>query len=420
MRVLKAAAQRLRKPALFRNWRPIAILVLLGYVVMLFLNCLYGFYPARFSLKHKQFRLSKAMMIYCLTVATIFGLFYVQHIWQEFFSGQIDQRDAIKIYCYMNACGSLLHYLYQWSICVRVRELLNQTSIFAVINYFDVTVLSMARHMVPVFIKIFIFPLVMNVTLLVYHQHLQQQHSQLSWLTTSTTMLPIIAGSQLNNCYFCSIVISKAIFKQINVLLAEMLTEVNRLQTPAEMSLHKPFYRMQRFCDLADRLDELADKYALVNDYCQGLLEFGCFSMVTTMSINLCNTTLGCYVQYQAFVDTIMLEKPYDIAQAVAHFVFLVLPFLEILLLANETQELIDEARKAGYLLQRMNLEHADVRFKQEVDFFWLEVRTVEFKLMPMGFLELDGSIVNKMYSTVAGFLLFLIQNDLTVRFSLK
>lgn len=37
-----------------------------------------------------------------------------------------------------------------------------------------------------------------------------------------------------------------------------------------------------------------------------------------------------------------------------------------------------------------------------------------------MGLLELDGSVVTKMYSTVAGFLLFLIQNDLTLRFSLK
>lgn len=78
------------------------------------------------------------------------------------------------------------------------------------------------------------------------------------------------------------------------------------------------------------------------------------------------------------------------------------------------------QAKETGDLLQRINLEHADVRFKQAVDALWLEVNTIKYKLMPMGLLELDGSLINKIFSTVAGFLLFLIQNDLTQRFSLK
>lgn len=78
------------------------------------------------------------------------------------------------------------------------------------------------------------------------------------------------------------------------------------------------------------------------------------------------------------------------------------------------------QAKVTGNLLQLITLERADIRFKQVVDAFWLEVCTIKFKLMPMGLLELNGSVVNKMYSTVAGFLLFLIQNDLTLRFSLK
>lgn len=276
------------------------------------------------------------MAVYCFVVAMIFGAFYVQNVWMEFRSGQIDQRDAIKIYCYMNACGGLLHYFYQWSISVQIVDLLNQMSLFRVINYFSVSVVSMVRAMLLVLVKIFGFPLLMQLTLVFHHE--------LSWTSTIKTMIPIIAGSHLNNCFFCSVVIARAILSHINKLLSEILSEVNRLQTPLEMLLHKPFYRMQRFCDLADQLDELATKYALVHFYCQGHLGFACFSLVISMGINLFSTTLGCYVQYQAFVDYVMLETPYDVPQALSHFVFLALPFLEIVLLANESQQLLNEA----------------------------------------------------------------------------
>ncbi|XP_034488290.1 putative gustatory receptor 97a [Drosophila innubila] len=421
MRFLIAAARRIRKswraPRRFRAWSPISKVVLAGYALMLCLNSFIGYFPARFRMKNEKFIFSKPMAVYCIAVATIFGAFYVKHIWEEFTSGKIDQRDAIKIYCYMNACGGLLNYLYQWTMCRQIVDLLNKMSLFRVINYFSVSVMSMIRAMTIVLVKIFGFPLVMQLTLVLYQR---QKHPELSWTNTSRTMLPIISVSHLNNCFFCSVVISRAIFNHINKIISEILSEVNRLQTPSQMTLHKPYYRMQRFCDLADRLDELATKYALVNLYCLNHMKVTCFSLVISMGINLFSTTLGCYVQYQAFVDYVMLEKPYDISQALAHFVFLALPFLEIVLLANESQQLLNEAKEAGNLLQRMNLEHADIRFKQEVDAFWLEVCTIQFKLMPLGLLELDGSMVNKMYTTVAGFLLFLIQNDLTVRFSLK
>ncbi|KAM8704998.1 hypothetical protein ACLKA7_009454 [Drosophila subpalustris] len=421
MRLLRATARRIRESSRIsrrlKTWSLISKLILAGYALMISANTLFGYFPARFSLKHEKFTFSKPMAVYCFVVAMTFGVFYVHYVWKEFRSGQINQRDAIKIYCYMNACGGLLHYLYQWTISVQIVDLLNQMSLFRVINYFSISVVSMIRAMLLVLLKIFGFPLLMQLTLIFHQRH---KHLELSWTSTFKTMIPIIAGSHLNNCFFCSVVIAKAIFNHINKLLSVILLEVNRLQTPIEMQLHKPFYRMQRFCDLSDQLDELATKYVLVHIYCQGFLGFASFSLIMSMAINLFSTTLGCYVQYQALVDYVMLETPYDVPQALSHFVFLALPYLEIVLLANESQELLNEAREAGNLLQRMNLEHADVRFKQEVDAFWLKVSTIQFKLMPLGLLQLDGSMVNKMYTTVAGFLLFLIQNDLTVRFSLK
>ncbi|KAM8705000.1 hypothetical protein ACLKA7_009456 [Drosophila subpalustris] len=234
------------------------------------------------------------------------------------------------------------------------------------------------------------FPFIMQLTLILYQK---QTHPELSWITTIRTIIPIILGNQLNNCFFGGIVIAQGLFMQINQLLREMLQEVNRMQTPVGLLLLKPYYRMQRFCELADQLDELARNYSLIAYYSREYLVLTSFSLVISL-------------------DT------YDAPRALAHFVFLLIPFLEIVLVACVSQQELNEAKEAGNLLQQMNLEHADVRFKQVVDVFWLEVCTINLKLMPMGLLELDGSMVNKMYSTVAGILLFLIQNDLNFRFS--
>lgn len=78
------------------------------------------------------------------------------------------------------------------------------------------------------------------------------------------------------------------------------------------------------------------------------------------------------------------------------------------------------QTRKTGDLLQQIDLQNADVRFKQVVHSFWLHVSTINYKLVPLGLLELNTNLVNSVFSSVTGFLLILIQSDLTLRFSLK
>ncbi|XP_034488274.1 putative gustatory receptor 97a [Drosophila innubila] len=234
----------------------------------------------------------------------------------------------------------------------------------------------------------FAFPLIMQLTLILYQK---QTHPELSWIHTSRTIIPIVLGNQLNNCFFGGIVIAQGLFMQINKLLREMLHEVNRMQTPLGMLLLKKYYRMQRFCELADQLDELANKYTLIANYSKEYLVLTSFSLVISMAINLFSTTLGCYMQYQAVANFITIEETYDVSRALAHFVFLLIPFFEIVLVARVSQQELNEAKEAGNLLQQMNLEHADVRFKQVVDAFWLKVCTINLKLIPLGLLELDG-----------------------------
>ncbi|KAH8359928.1 hypothetical protein KR093_009592 [Drosophila rubida] len=420
MRFLKAATRRIRfswQTLGVCSWSLISKVVLVCVSITVLQNNLYGLLPCRFSISRRKFVFSKSMAIYCFMVATIFGIYYVNHMWKEYASGQLGQLDIIQIYCYVNTIAALLNYVTQWAIMGDILHFVNNLPLFSTINYFDITLMSVRRSVIFVLIKMFGFPLMLQLAALFYQKHKQ---TELSWMHSSITMIPILLGNQLNNCFFGGILIAHGLFMHINKVLRQMLAEVNRLQTPLGMFLHKPYYRMQRFCDLADQLDELARKYTQIANFSRKYLVLTSFSLVLSLAINLFTTTLACYMQYQSIADYVFIEEAYDVTKALSHFVFLLVPFLEIILMARVSQQELNEAKEAGDLLQRMNMEHADVRFKEVADAFWLEVCTINLKLMPMGLLELDGSVVNKLYSTVAGFLLFLIQNDLNFRFSIK
>ncbi|EDW67447.1 putative gustatory receptor 97a [Drosophila virilis] len=421
MQHLKAATRRIRAswrtPRLRSSWTLTSRVVMGCLIIAIVQNIVYGIFPCCFDFKHRKFVFCKTLAIYCFSVATLIGAFYVTQIWVAYSENKIDLRDPIQIYCYMNLCVALLNYVTQWAIIPEILSFQNSLPLFSTLDSFTISLRSVGRATSLASLKMFVCPLLMHFTLIIYQRHRQPE---LNWMSTGKLMLPIYLGNQLNNCFFGGIVITKIVLVEINRRLREIRNEVNRLQTPLELLLQKPYYRMQRFCYLADRLDELASKYALSTGRSMTYMLLTAFSLVSSMAINLIITTLGFYTQYQAFADHILLEEAYDIARALAHFVFLVVPFTEICLVARVSQQVLDEAKETGNLLQRINLEHADVRFKQTVDALWLEVITIKYKLMPMGLLELDGSLINKIFSTVAGFLLFLIQNDLTQRFSLK
>ncbi|XP_017844675.1 putative gustatory receptor 97a [Drosophila busckii] len=380
---------------------------------------IYGLFPGYYSRKRAKFLLSIPLGIYCLVVATLFAVFYVQLMWTDYINDDISQRDVIKIYCYMNVCLCLINYITQWLAMAATLRYQNNLPLLSTLNGLDITLDSIKHALLLEVFKLFGFPLIMLLTLIIYDW---LQFSKLSWMNTFGTMLPIYLGNQVNNCFFGSIMLTTGILRQINVLLRDIQLEVNRLQTPLELQLQKPYYRMQRFCELADRLDELAIKFTHTTTNSMSYLKLTGVSLVISLALNLVITTLGFYTQYQAAADYIFTENIYDITQPAVHFVFLVVALSEFYFLSRLSQQALDEANETGCLLQQISLQHSvvDVRFKQEVDAFWLQVRTIQYNLKPLQFLELDGTLVSKIFATVAGFLLFLIQNDLTLRFSLK
>lgn len=344
MNILKGTARRIKKrfawPARFNSWTLISKFTLVCIGIIMLQNNLYGLLACRYSVKRRKFILSHSLVIYCFCVSGTFAIFYLRLIWTEYIDGHIDSRDAIKIYSYMNVFVALLNYVTQWAMMRQILHFLNNLPLFSTINYFTISFSSVGNAVMLAVLKMFGFTFLMQLTLLLYQKH---KYPDSTWIQTSAIIFPIVLGNQINNCFFSAMVISRVLLMQINKQLREILLQVNQLQTPADLLFQKSYFRMQRFCDLADHLDELAIKYTLVTSLSNRYLQITSSSLVISMGVNLFSTTLGFYTQYQALADYIMTEESYDVARALANLVFLAVPLLEIVLLAQISQEIIQE-----------------------------------------------------------------------------
>ncbi|KAH8383579.1 hypothetical protein KR009_009354 [Drosophila setifemur] len=417
-RRFRSAWQRIL-PRRIRRWKNHSQLVLWCLSGTIFLNILYGLYLGRFSFRRKKFVRSNLVTAYCVIVATIFGIFYTWHIYTEVSTGQISRRHTIGIYGYMNVCVALINYVTQWKKTSRIVAFQNSVPLFKVLNSLDISMMLVWHAFMYGVLKIIACPLLESVALLLYQR---RSNPEMKWTSLSTVrmMLPLIVSNQINNCYYGGLIIADLVLASINNQLTGIVKEVNMLQSPDQMDLHKPYYRMRRFCELADTLDKLAKKYSFCTRSAKYYLRFTDESMVLSMLMNLIGLTMGLFNQYMTIADHYINEEPFDLFLTIVQLFFLAVPFLELVFLARISNQMLLDTRKTGDLLQLMNLQHADIRFKQVVNAFWLQATTINFKLMPMGLLELNTSLVNMVFSSVFGFLLILIQSDLTLRFSLK
>ncbi|KAH8313531.1 hypothetical protein KR067_007542 [Drosophila pandora] len=418
IRRLLFAWQRL-VPARFRWYKVHSQLVLICLTGIIFFNILFGVYLGRFDFRRRKFVFSKLVTAYSFAMATIFVAYYIWHVYEEMSTGQLSRSHTIEIYCYMNVCVCLINYVTQWEKTSQIIGFQNSVPLFEILNSMDVSLKVVTKSFTYSTIKTIACPLIEYVALSLYQR---RAHPELNWTSfaTARTMLPVLVANQINNCFFGGLVIADLVVNAINQKLEDLVKEANMLQTPLQMGLHKPYYRMRRFCELADGLDEMVEKYYYCAILSKGYLRFTDWSMVLSLLMNLIGITLGFYNQYMAIADHYINEEPFDFYLAIVLLVFLSVPFMELVMVARISNQTLRETRKTGDLLQQIDLQNADVRFKQVVHSFWLHVSTINYKLMPLGLLELNTNLVNSVFSSVTGFLLILIQSDLTLRFSLK
>lgn len=192
---------------------------------------------------------------------------------------------------------------------------------------------------------------------------------------------------------------------------------MNLLQREDQLKLTTAYYRMQRFCSLADELDKLAGRYKVIYIHAGEYLTPMSLSMILSLICHLLGITVGFYSIYFSLADALIAGKSYDGLGALINSVFLTISLSEITMLAHLCNNLLVATRRSVLILQDINLGHADVRYRRSVHDFTLLVTVTKFKIKPLGLYELDMQLIVNIFSAVASFLLILVQADLSQRF---
>ncbi|XP_023296333.1 putative gustatory receptor 94a [Lucilia cuprina] len=371
-----------------------------------------------YSWRTKKFYINYFLVAWCITIIILFTLIYIRRLYNEVVSEELDLKNAVTLYYYMNIFGAATNFLSQLWNTKAAAHFFNTVKLFETLKYFDVDVEVIHSSLLLVTLKIIIFPIIIEITLIL--RQLRNDYEERSLLWTIYTLYPLVIANIIPNCLFGIFVVCRQLTMSLNRHLKELEKEANFLQNMDQILLHKPFYRMQKFCNLADKLDELAEKYSLI--CAQTLLYMSMCStpLLASLLCNLFGITAGFFRQYYALADTLINEESYDVFNAITNGVFLIISFLEIALHSLVADQSIEAVKETGLILKRIRLDHADVRFRQSVEKFSFEILVIDFKIQPMRLLNIDLGLLHDVLSAVTSFLLILIQSDLTLRFSLK
>ncbi|KAH8382983.1 hypothetical protein KR009_006141 [Drosophila setifemur] len=368
------------------------------------------------SRSREKFRFSKLYLAYAMFCTIAFTAVYGNQIVKEYYQGQINLRDAITLYSYMNITVAVINFVTQMMISDHVAKMMSRVPFFPTMRKFRLDSWGIYTSIALAMIKAVGFPLILEVAFIVMQR---RQQPELGLIWTLYKLFPQVISNLLNNCYFGAMVVVKEVIKALNCRLEKQLQEVNLMQREDQLELNSKYYRMQRFCSLSDELDMLAECYKLICVHADKYLTPMALAMILSLICHLLGMTVGFYSMYYALADTFIGGKQFDGLGSLINLVFLTISLAEVTMLTHLCNNLLVATRKSAVILQEMNLKHADCRYRQAVHGFTLMVTITKFKIKPLGLYELDMSLIMHMFSAMANFLLILVQADLSQRFRL-
>ncbi|XP_034488950.1 putative gustatory receptor 94a [Drosophila innubila] len=395
--------------------RGTAKLVHVLLVTLIFMLTLFGLFANRFTLRGRsRFIFSKKYLAYALLVTTIFTSIYVRQMYLDYMTDQLNLRDAVKLYSYMNITVAIINFITQMLMSTTVARMMSNVPLFETLNSIHIDSRTIMTSVLMALIKVLGFPIVLEVALI-----LQQKRNEphLNWTWTLYNLFPMVISNFLNNCYFGAMIIAKNILEALNAKLKLQVQQVNLMQHEDNKKEYSKYYRTQRFCTLADELDDLSAKYKLICSQSTDYMGLMSLSIVLSLICHLLGITVGFYNQYYAIAEYVIGKKSYDAFGAFINLIFLIISILELALLTYLSNDVLVETRLTGIILQDMNVHEADWRYQQSVHTFTLQVVVIKYRIKPMGLFEIDISLINSMLSAIASFSLILVQSDLSQRF---
>ncbi|KAH8310757.1 hypothetical protein KR044_002896 [Drosophila immigrans] len=384
-------------------------------VMLIFMLTLFGLFANRFTLRGRnRYIFSKKYLAYAMLITTIFTSIYVRQMYSDYTMSKLNLRDAVKLYSYMNITVAIINFVTQMIMSKTVAHMMSQVPLFETINSLPIDGRTVMTSVMLAMIKVLGFPFVMEVALIVQQK---RNEPNLRWSWTLYLLFPMVISNFLNNCYFGAMIIVKNIMQALNSKLKAQVKQVNLMQHEKHKELFSKYHRIQRFCTLADELDELAAKYKMICRQSTDYMALMSLSIVLSLICHLLGITVGLYNQYYAIAESVIGKKPYDAFGAFINLVFLAISLLEIALLTYLSNDILSETQATGIILQEIHVDQADWRYQRSVHSFALLVVAIKYRIKPMGLFELDITLINSVLSAVASFSLILVQSDLSHRF---
>ncbi|EDW80584.2 uncharacterized protein Dwil_GK19193, partial [Drosophila willistoni] len=388
--------------------------VFLLTVTLVVLLSVFGLFPITYSPRSRErFQFSIKHLIYCMLVTILFASVYVRQMYQDYIHNQLNLQDATKLYSYMNVIVTVVNYITQMVMGRQVARMMRRVPLFSTLRVFKIDRKIIWRSVGTSLIKVIAFPLILEITLVIQQRHYEPE---LNWMWSLYKLYPMIISNLLNNCYYGAMIIVKAILQALNARLKNQLKEVNYMQREDQIKLTTPYYRMQKFCSLADEMDIMAEQYMIVYTHSNNYLKPQALSMILSLICHLLGMTVGFFMQYYNLADTFISGKVYDGFGALINLVFLGISLAEIVMLAHLCNDILEETSKTGRILQNIDYLHADCRYKQAIFTFSLMILNMKFRIKPLGLFELDMSLIMNVFSSMSGFLIILVQGDLWQR----
>ncbi|XP_017956941.1 putative gustatory receptor 94a [Drosophila navojoa] len=383
-------------------------------ILIIMLTC-FGLFANRFTLRGRQrFVFSKKILAYAMMVTAIFTSIYVRQIYKDYMNSDLNLRDAVKLYSYMNITVATINFFTQMIMSKTAGEMMSTVPLFQTLNELHIESGAIRKSVMLALIKVLGFPLVLEIALV-----MQQRRNEpdAHWTWTLYKLFPMIISNFLNNCYFGAMIIAKNIAEAVNDRLKMVVDQVNSMQMPINREHYSKYYCIQRYCTLADELDDLAIKYKIICVKSTEYMALMSLSIILSLICHLLGITVGVFNQYYGIAESVIGGKQFDGFGALINLVFLTISILEIALLTYVSNDILLVIRTTGSSLQEINLQNADWRFRQSVHAFALQINTIKYKIKPMGLFEMDISLMTSVLSAVASFTLILVQSDLSQRF---
>lgn len=308
---------------------------------------LIGLNAKMYNWRWKKFYINQFLVMWCMAAAVIFNLVYTRRLYYEIITSGFDLKNAVKLYFYMNVIGGIMNYLWQLMNCKAAVDFVNQVQLFTTMKYFDIDVAAIKSTILLVTLKTLIFPTVIAIAVILRKLHNGFDITQ-SIVFTLYVSYPIFCANITPNCLFGIFVVCRQLTLALNRNLSKLEKEANFLQDSKQMRLHKHFYRVQRFCHMADKLDELAEKYATICSQTLQYMSLGALPLLISLVCNLLGITVGLFRQYYDLADTLINEESYDIFRSVSNGIFLIISFLEIALHSLVGNQTIMEVRNVN------------------------------------------------------------------------